>query len=469
MKLATLLTVASRLLLQTRLTQELALGGQLAEIALDLVTADGARLPVMLNATQAPADVDGPGLVRLAVWRAAGRRAYEAEVPKARRVAREAAQAKADFLANISHEIRTPLNGLLGAASLLADDGFDARQQELLQIIQAQGLSLERLISDMLEVSRVQAGALQLEARPFDLLAELGGVIDLARLRAGEKGLDFVVDIAPDLGGEYLGDAVRLKQIVGHLASDALKFTEAGQVRLAVSSDEGRVRIEVADTGIGFDAAEFATLSDRFAQADTGPTRRFGGAGLGLFICKSLVELMGGSISAASERGAGSVFVVDLPLERLPHAAGLPPPGIAPEASPPPDQRLQVLYVEDNPTNQRVVQLILEAFDVDLVLADNGRLGLDSWRARAFDVVLMDIQMPVMDGLTAIREIRQAERERPCGARTPIIVLSANAMEHHRREALAAGADLHLAKPVRPDALVEALHQVLATAAMAAE
>jgi len=469
-KLHRLLSVAGRIFLQTRLQQELALAGRLEELALDIVRADGVRVPVMLNAVQ-PSDADGqPGDIRIALWRAVSKRAYEAEVPKARKAAQEAVQVKADFLANVSHEIRTPLNGVIAVAGVLRRTALAPEQLEMVEVIQSSGAMLERLVSDILDLSKVQAGGLTLEVRPFDLMAEIGGVIDMARLRAREKGIGFHLDCAEGVEGRYLGDAVRLKQILGNLTANAIKFTEQGEVRLALTRTvDGRLELQVTDTGVGFDEEVGDTLFRRFQQADSGITRRFGGTGLGLSITKSLIDLMGGTITARSRLGEGSQFIASLPLAQLEAFSDLPmeaAPAAAPADVP---VSLRILLVEDNPTNQRVVQMILAPFDIDLTLTENGALGVEAWRQGGYDLILMDMQMPVMDGLTAIAEIRKAERAEPHRGRTPIAMLSANAMEHHRQEAAQAGADLHLSKPITPERLLEGIDQALALAAAPAE
>ncbi|MDO8409781.1 MAG: ATP-binding protein [Phenylobacterium sp.] len=470
MKLHHLLSVAGRIFLQTRLQQQLALAGRLEELALDIIRADGVRVPVMLNAVQPP-DADGrPGDIRIALWRAVSKRAYEAEVPKARQAAQEAVQVKADFLANVSHEIRTPLNGVIAVAGVLRRTALAPDQLEMVEIIQSSGAMLERLVSDILDLSKVQAGGLALEVRPFDLMGEIGGVIDMARLRAREKGIAFHLDCADGVEGRYLGDSVRLKQILGNLTANALKFTEQGEVRLALARTfEGQLELQVSDTGVGFDEEVGDTLFRRFQQADSGITRRFGGTGLGLSITKALVDLMGGTITARSRLGEGSQFIASLPLpqvEALPDLPRTEPPAAAPTESP---ASLRILLVEDNPTNQRVVQMILAPFDIDLTLADNGALGVEAWRQGRFDLILMDMQMPVMDGLTAIAEIRRVERAEPHRGRIPIAMLSANAMEHHRQQSVQAGADLHLSKPITPERLLGGIDQALTLAAAPAE
>jgi PAS domain S-box-containing protein len=394
------------------------------------------------------------------------RLALEAEMKAARQAAEAANQAKTDFLANMSHEIRTPLNGVIGVVGALSQTEMTQAQREMVSLIGSSGATLERLVSDILDVSKIEAGRLEIEHRVFDLGPEFQSLIDLHRLRAQEKNLVLKASFGPRACGAFDGDSTRIKQVMGNLLSNAVKFTQAGEVVLAIDVAEPeapgqpcRLTFEVADTGLGFDAETAAGLFQRFSQADTTITRRFGGSGLGLAICRSLVELMGGEISAQSTPGRGSVFRVSLPLARHGswedyEAASL---GQGPEAPPTDGQSLadrqapcRILLAEDHPINRRVVELILAPFGVEITTVENGALAVEAMRAGRFDLVLMDMQMPVMDGLAATRAIRREE----AGRRTPIVMLSANAMSHHRLEAMTAGADLHVAKPVTAEALI---------------
>ena len=462
-----LVSVAGRLFAQSRLWPELALAGRVEEIALDLIDGAGARVPVLLNATQASEEDEGPGGIRIAFTRAVAKRAYEAEVPRARREAAEAARVKSDFLANVSHELRTPLNAVVGGADALGRTALDLEQLEMVGLVQSSGEALRRIITDILEVARIEAGQLGLEPRDFDPRGELGGVMELARIRAAEKGLAFEARFGPGTACHLHGDPERIKQILSHLASNAVKFTDEGRVLVAVDIvDEGLATVlalSVEDTGIGFDDATGDALFSRFHQVEEGLSRERGGAGLGLALCKALADLMGGTIAARSRLGEGSRFTVRLPLRRV--AAPIPPPPrpAMPEGSEATPGPLRVLLVEDQDANRKVVEILLSRQGMRLVAAEDGARGVEAWRGGAFDLVLMDVQMPVMDGLAAIRAIRAAERAERGGHRTPIAVLSANAMVHHRREALEAGADTHIAKPVTAKALLEGI-----TAAMAA-
>ncbi|MDB5434520.1 MAG: multi-sensor hybrid histidine kinase [Phenylobacterium sp.] len=405
------------------------------------------------------------------------RLALEAEMGAAKQAAEAANQAKSDFLANMSHEFRTPLNGVIGVVDALSRTELTPAQREMVALIESSGATLERLVSDILDLSKIEAGRLEIEQRVFDLRDELGSLIDLHQVRAQEKNLSFRASFGAQARGEFHGDGTRIKQVLGNLLSNAVKFTAAGEVRLAIDVEDSgapgqpcRVSFEVSDTGVGFDAEAGARLFQRFSQADTTITRRFGGTGLGLSICKALVEMMGGEIAAQSTVGRGSLFRVTIPLARnqaleaydarlttvRPDAALASGEHVADRDGP-----LRILLAEDHPTNQKVVELILAPYGAVLTIVENGAEAVDAMRTADFDLVLMDMQMPVMDGLAATRAIRRYEQERSDLPRTPIVMLSANAMSHHRLEALAAGADLHIAKPVTATALVAGINEAL--------
>lgn len=373
---------------------------------------------------------------------------------------------KSRFLANMSHELRTPLNGVVALSETLVGEQTTPRNVELAELIVASGRLLEQVLSDILDFSKIEAGEMNLEARPFDLATVVSRVAELHKASARAKGIELSWRVDPSAAGAFVGDAVRITQVLSNLLSNAVKFTEAGSVALEVRREAGEVLFSVTDTGIGFDEKVRARLFTRFEQADVSIRRRFGGTGLGLAICRSLVELMGGRIDASSTPGAGSVFSVALPL-----AVALSPEESDPEEEDGVEisfEGLRVLLAEDHPTNRRVIQLILETVGADLQMVENGRLALEALEGSTFDVILMDMQMPELDGLSATQMIREREL-RAGAARTPIIMLTANAMDEHVRASGEAGADRHIAKPVHAKALIEAIAQLIARGEAAPE
>jgi signal transduction histidine kinase/CheY-like chemotaxis protein len=365
---------------------------------------------------------------------------------------------KSRFLANMSHELRTPLNGVIAISETLARQQETPKGRELADLIVSSGRLLERVLTDILDFSKIEAGEIKLSRDEFSMSTLVSRIAELHRASAETKGLDFAWSVAPEADRRFAGDTVRLTQVLSNLLSNAVKFTEAGEVRLEVDAAGGTVGFTVADTGIGFDEEVRERLFRRFEQADASIRRRFGGTGLGLAISRSLVELMGGSIEVASEPGRGSTFSVQVPLERV--------EGEAEEVDDNPFEAFdisgaRVLLAEDHPTNQKVVQLVLDSVGIDPVIVENGALALEALHAERFDVVLMDMQMPELDGLSATVQLRAWEREQGL-PRTPVIMLTANALDEHMKASFEAGADQHLSKPIRADALIEAIIHAMA-------
>ena len=363
---------------------------------------------------------------------------------------------KSRFLANMSHELRTPLNGVIAISETLAGEQKTPRNRELAELIVSSGRLLEQVLTDILDFSKIEAGEITLADETFSMDEVVGRIGELHRAAAEAKGLVLEWSVDPDASGCYRGDPVRLTQILSNLLSNAVKFTEAGSVSLHVRLDQDALLVTVKDTGIGFDEEVKARLFRRFEQADASIRRRFGGTGLGLAISRSLVELMGGLVSVQSEPGIGSVFEVALWLPRVEN--------VAVECEADDDafsfEGRRVLLAEDHPTNQKVIQLILDSVGIDLEIVENGALALERLRQRSYDIVLMDMQMPELDGLAATEAVRSFERETG-RTPTPVVMLTANAMDEHVRASLAAGANRHLSKPIRAHDLLQTMAQLI--------
>lgn len=387
------------------------------------------------------------------------------DLMEARDAANAANIAKSQFLANMSHEIRTPLNGVLAMAEVMDRGDLTVTQRERLTIVRQSGEQLLAVLNDILDLSKIEAGKLELFDQDFELEKVAVSVRDGFTALAQEKGLAFTMEVRPEAAGAWRGDSDRLRQILANLVSNAIKFTPKGEVAARFeAADAGGLRLVVTDTGIGIRREKIPTLFEKFTQADSSTTRQYGGTGLGLAICRELAQLMGGQISVMSEEGEGSTFIVELPFARS-EGAGAP---AEPANSVDVQQRsVRVLAAEDNVVNQKVLRAIVEPMDVELAIVGDGRAAVDAWRDGEFDVILMDIQMPVMDGITAAKAIRTAESaERR--QRTPILALTANALVHQVEEYLAAGMDGHVAKPIEISKLYDAMSRVLSTQAEAA-
>ena len=377
----------------------------------------------------------------------------------ARLRAEVASRAKTEFLANMSHEIRTPLNGVVAMADALAGGKLNEREREMVDVIRSSGATLDRLLSDILDLARIESGQVTIEPAPFHVGDTVRAVAGLSRLRADEKGIALEVVIDPALEGSFVGDPVRVRQVLTNLVSNAVKFTEKGYVRLtAAPVEDGRIRFEVIDTGVGFDDTVKSRVFSRFQQADGSITRRFGGSGLGLAISRNLAELMGGKLDCESTPGGGSRFWFEVGLPSA-EAVGTEPAADAIQAAGE-ERPLSILLADDHPTNREVVELMLADTGAELVTVVDGREAVDAFEARRFDLVLMDMQMPVMDGLSATAAIRAYEG-RSGAPRTPVIILSANALPEHIEAGRRAGADSHLSKPITMAGLFAAIDAVL--------
>ena len=376
----------------------------------------------------------------------------------AERAAVTANEAKSAFLAMMSHELRTPLNGVMGMARALQRTSLDARQQGHVEMILRSGDGLLTILNDVLDLSKIEAGRMDLEICAFDLRDVAEGAVALWAEQAAAKRLVLACEIDPDLPAAVLGDETRVRQIVLNLVSNALKFTDAGEIVIAVRPEpaadgDGGIAISVRDTGIGISEEQAESLFRPFAQAEASTARRYGGTGLGLSICRTLSTRMGGDISVDSRPGEGSTFRVWLPLPPAPATEAQAE--AQPSALPP----LRILVADDNPINQTVARAVLEAAGARVEVADDGAQALAQLRVAAFDVVLMDVNMPRMDGIEAVSRIRAGQAGR---ADVPVLALTADAMAGEEARLKALGFNGLQAKPVQPAALIGAIAEVTA-------
>ncbi len=400
------------------------------------------------------------------------RKRREAALEQARHDAQEANRAKSMFLATMSHEIRTPMNGIVGMTALALEADLPGQPREYLNVVQQSSQALLAIINDILDLSKIEAGQMELERAPLQLRELMDGTLKTLAFTAQGKGVTLQSELAADVPLRLVGDPTRLRQVLLNLLGNAVKFTpHGGTVTLRVLRESGGeaqgeaaagdaavwLRFEVEDTGIGIPADKLDAIFEPFSQADSTTTRKYGGTGLGLTICRRLVELMGGRIGVRSTEGAGSTFHFNAPMQQASQQQ------VAAQArAQMPLRALNILLVEDHPINQMLAVRMLERGGHRVTVAGSGLEGVQRWRELRPDVVLMDLQMPVMDGLEATRRIREAEASERL-PRTPIIAMTANAFAEDRQACLAAGMDAYLSKPAKAEALYAALSDVTST------
>lgn len=382
------------------------------------------------------------------------------KLTKALEEAEAGSRAKSEFLTLMNHETRTPLNGVLGMVQAMAADELTPAQRARLGVVRQSGEALLKLLNSVLDLAKIEAGALEFEDAEVDIALVAETALKAFEDAAAEKGLRLALDVSPQARGVYAGDPARIGQVLNNLISNAVKFTDAGSVRVTVERPDGALLIHVDDTGIGISAEQKQGLFENFVQVDPSLTRRHGGSGLGLAICRQLTARMGGVLDLQSRPGGGSTFTLTLPLARLRDATDAVAGADLVEGTedqPP----LRVLVAEDNPVNQLVLQTLLQQLGIEPTVVGDGKQACAAWRNGDWDLILMDIQMPVMDGVTATRAVR-GEEAASGRARTPIVAVTANVMTHQVQAYRAAGIDDVVAKPVQVARLVDAIEGALA-------
>ncbi|TLM62065.1 MAG: PAS domain S-box protein [Deltaproteobacteria bacterium] len=443
---------------------KLYLGGEESSNEYTALRKDGSTFPVMIYSSVIRKGTVPVGL-RGIIVDITKRKRYEQDIERARDAAERMSRAKDEFLANMSHELRTPIAAILGFSELLQGSVLSEQQQKYLGTIVSSSETLAALVDDLLDLARIEAGKMPLERKAFSLRKLIGEIADSQNPAAKAKHLAFATGVAAEVPDRLIGDPLRLKQVLLNLTVNAIKFSAAGEVSLAVAiADQHpsgpRLRFDVADTGIGIRAEDVAEIFQPFSQLDPSSTRKFGGAGLGLAICTKLLTLMGGEISVASRAGVGSTFQVLLPFEVAgvtPPEAGSSPAGPLDAPTGPP---LRVLLVEDHEVNRDLFAEALSRCGHHVELAANGAEALAMLQCHSYDLVLMDVQMPVMDGLETIARIRAKEEAE--GGHLPVIALTAHAREEDRTNMLGMGFDGYVSKPMKIKTLLDEVKRCLA-------
>ncbi|MFY9820316.1 MAG: ATP-binding protein [Thermoanaerobaculia bacterium] len=450
-----LLTAGGRIYHETHYAPLLQMQGTVREIAVDIVCADGRRLPALINSVLRKDAAGKPALARTTVFNATDRKEYERELLRERQRAEQAAQAKADFISMVSHEIRTPLNAITGVAHLLGATELSPKQQKLVKILRSSSGNLLSLINNILDFSKIEAGRMSPEERSLDLRQLVRDLADSLRGKAEEKGLELTVDVDARIPDDLLGDPIKIGQVLTNLLGNAIKFTSKGAVtlKLAVQElghDTVTVDFSVADTGIGIAADHLPHIFDEFTQASYDISMRYGGTGLGLAISKKLVELHGSQLVVESQLGCGSTFSFRLRL-KIPVAAGETAAVAREPAEPQVLKGLRALVADDNDINVFVLSGFLRSWGVEVDVVKDGRQAVERVQERGYDLVLMDLRMPELEGDSATREIRSLAGER--FATLPIFATSASVRIGQQHELEAAGFTDFVGKPIDPDIL----------------
>ncbi len=450
-----LLTAGGRIFHETHYAPLLRMQGAVREIAVDLICANGGRLPALINSVLRKDEDGNPLLTRTTVFNATDRKEYERELLRERQRAEQAAKAKADFISMISHEIRTPLNAILNVGHLLESTELSGQQQKIVRILRSSSEGLLALINDILDLSKIESGKVSLEERSLDLRQLIHQIVENLHVKAEEKGVALKVQIDERVPDTVCGDPIKIGQVVTNLLSNAIKFTAQGSVTVALEvrerlADAVSIDFRIADTGIGIAGDRLPHVFDEFTQANYDIGLKYGGTGLGLSISKKLVELHGSRITVESELGQGSTFAFALRLRVPPETSG---PNDVPEISTDekPLKGLRVLIADDNEVNVLVLSAFLKHWGIDVDVVTTGKQAFDRVQERDYNLVLMDLRMPDMDGYAATRMIRSLPD--PKLQELPIFAVSASTRIGNQHELDTAGFTAFVGKPVSPDLL----------------